>query len=630
MLELGLLLGGFQGSGIETAMMVLVRALAIAGYGVLAEREYYSNIVGRHSYVLARVSSRGTPRSLRYPVQILAALDPETVFTHFRDLAEGGVLVLNSDELGRRLGEIPSVEDLTRERIRRDLAERGVGEDLASLVDHLRSGLGVRVVAISFRDVLTRVGERRGLSPTQLSRYVSSIVLSAVACTLSLGPRHVEAALRAHFRGREGVVADNLAVCEEVFGRVRGLGVRLELDPPTPRGGRTMVVSGNDAVAMGKALGGLRFQSYYPITPAADESHALERMSYGGPGAPYGPILVLQTEDEIAAIAAAIGAALAGARSSTTTSGPGFDLMVEGLSYAGMNEVPVVITYYQRGGPSTGQPTRGSQSDLLSAIFAGHGEFARVVMSSGDHLEALYDAAEAFNIAERYQLPVIHLLDKFLANSVATVPLPDLSRIRLDRGLLASRLEGYRRFDLGAPVPPRAFLGSAVMWYTGDEHDEWGHISEDPENRERMYRRRVERLELVRRELPRDAKLTVHGSPDADLLLLGWGSVKGVAIDAIEELRARGVEGAYANVRLLWPFPAEEVGELLRSAGEVVLVEHSYGALLGRLISMELGARVEKSVVKYTGRPITLDELLGALDRILSGAESRVVLRHGA
>ncbi|MEM0345722.1 MAG: 2-oxoacid:ferredoxin oxidoreductase subunit alpha [Thermofilaceae archaeon] len=632
MREVRLLLGGPQGGGLETAMMVLLRALALSGYGVLASREYYSNIVGRHSYILARACSNRTPLSLGYPVHVVAAMDAESVFTHAFDLAEGGILVFDADAGGKRLGDVVSMEDYTRERIRRRLAAMGVGDDLASLVRYLEESAGVKPLPISYRQVLARVGERLKLNPAYLSRYVSSVIVGAVSGLLGLSVGVLEEAFKRQFKGRVDLVGGNVAVVEEVLSIVESSGLSVKLDGPGLKPGRYLLVSGNDAVAMGKVAGGLRYQSYYPITPAADESLALERVTYAEPGGvPVGPILVLQTEDEIAAVASAIGAALAGARSATSTSGPGFDLMVEGISYAGMNEVPIVITYYQRGGPSTGQPTRGAQSDLFNAIFAGHGEFARVVISSGDHEEAFYDAVEAFNIAERYQVPVIHLLDKFVANSVALIPFPDVDSLRIDRGnFVRDRVAGYRRFSLDSLVSPRAPLGSAVMWYTGDEHDEYGHISEDPEIRERMYRKRIEKMDLIRRELPRERKLTYHGPGNPDFLVVGWGSVKGVALEALELLEERGLRGGYVNLKLLWPFPSMEVLELLSKAKVVIAVEHSFGALASKLLMMEAGFRVSRSVVKYTGRPITLDELVAALERILVGGEEKVVLTYGA
>jgi len=627
--RVGLLLGGPQGGGLETVMLVLAKALARAGYGLIADREYHSNIVGKHSYIHMRVSASGVPRSLDYPVDVLAAMDAETIFTHFTDLGPGGVLVYDVGVSSKRLDEQASMDEAARRRAAEALA--GVGWDVESLVAHLRESKEVRLVPVDFQGVLTRIGERFRLDPARLSRYVSSILVGAVAAVLGLDLEHVKHSLSVQFRGRPEIVEPNVAIVEEMVGLVPE-SVKMPLSKPNPPWSEVMVVSGNDVVAMAKLAAGVRYQSYYPITPAADECLLMERYEYIElDGLQLGPSLVLQTEDEIAAITSAIGAALAGVRSSTSTSGPGFDLMVEGLSYAGMNEVPVVITYYQRGGPSTGLPTRGAQSDLLSTVFAGHGEFAKVVLSSGDHEEAFYDTMLAFNIAERYQVPVVHLLDKFLANNVTTLPVPEPERVAIDRGMLTAGAEDYRRFDTRTLVSPRAPLGEGPpMWYTGDEHDEYGHISEDPVNRVVMYSKRIEKLKLIEEELPREQKVVVYGPEEPEFLVIGWGSVKGVALDAIEELGRKGFEAAYVNLKLLHPLPRKEVEKLLRGACEVVAVEHSYEAQVGKLVAMQTGHLVEKSVVKFTGRPITLRELVEALELIFTGKERRVVLSYGA
>jgi len=292
----------------------------------------------------------------------------------------------------------------------------------------------------------------------------------------------------------------------------------------------------------------------------------------------------------------------------------------------------VVITYYQRGGPSTGQPTRGSQSDLLFALHASHGEFPRIVISSGDHLEAFYDAIDAFNLAERYQMPVIHLLDKFLANSIVTMPSPKLDEVRIERGGLILESSGeQRRFELADLVPPRYVLGSgAITWHAGDEHDEWGHIDEDPENRERMYRRRMEKMTLADQEIPDERRLSYYGGDDTDVLLVGWGSVKGAVLDAIEELEKYGIKAAYMHLRIISPFPSRLFRRIIEKfdSGRVMVVEHNYMAQLGLLIRMITGVNIGHSIVKYMGRPIYSSELVSGVKRILSG-ERRVVLTHG-
>lgn len=192
---------------------------------------------------------------------------------------------------------------------------------------------------------------------------------------------------------------------------------------------RRLLVNGNQAVALGKLAAGMTFQTYYPISPATDESVYLEaHETFPATNGEEGSVIIVQTEDELAAVTMASGAALTGARSATATSGPGFSLMAEGLGWAGINEVPLVVTLYQRGGPATGMPTRSEQGDWQFAIHAGHGEFPRIVMASGDNTEAFYDAAQAFNYAERYQMLVIHLLDKALASTMQTCGLSTWKR----------------------------------------------------------------------------------------------------------------------------------------------------------------------------------------------------------
>jgi 2-oxoglutarate ferredoxin oxidoreductase subunit alpha len=631
--EISAILGGPQGAGLETSMAVLGYALARSGHGFIADREYFSNIKGRHSYIHLRISSKSVPRSLTYPVDLIAAMDPETVFTHFDDLRDGGVLIYDKATNDKRLDSILSVEEPLKERVEGRLTSLGLEPKISSLVSYLRNRRSVKVIDLNYAEILSIVGRKFKLSPQQVSRYVSSILIGAVSGLLGLDEESLTYGFTKHFRGREDLVSQNLEITTLVRNAIADYGVNeLILEGPGIGLEELLVVSGNDVVAIGKIIGGLRYQSYYPITPAADESFTLEKYEKLDVGDGGSSLIVIQTEDEIAAITSAIGASLTGVRSATATSGPGFSLMVEGLSWAGMNEVPVVITYYQRGGPSTGLPTRGSQSDLLFSVFAGHGEFPRVVLSSGDHLEALYDAVEAFNIAEKYQLPVIHLLDKFLANTLTLMPLPDLNNVLIGRGLVTEGSEAYKRFDLSSQVSPRAYLGSkAIMWYTGDEHDELGHICEDPVNRVRMYSKRIKKLELIDSEIPNSKKATYFGSGNPEVLMVGWGSVKGVALDAVETLKNKGIEAAYLQLRILWPFPSTYVSELLSSVDStVIVVEHSYVVQLADLITMSTGFRKLRRVGKFTGRPIYLSELVRAVEEIRLKGVDKVVLGYGA
>jgi 2-oxoglutarate ferredoxin oxidoreductase subunit alpha len=627
--ELRYILGGPQGGGLETLSELLSWAYAHAGYGVISDREYFSNIKGRHSYVHATVSATELPRHLTYPVDIVAAMDAETVFTHFDDLRDGGYIIYNSDDDNVSFTSIPSMERDLRERLTSEFKELGVDGTVKSVVKYLQSNRKVRVVGLSFKELLMEIERREGIVPSQASRYISTILAGAVAAITGINEEDLDYSLKRRFV-REDLYRHNRAMANIVIEAVKGqFGSELKLDKPSVKVSGVLVASGNDVIAMAKIVAGVRFQAYYPITPAADESFTLEEYeALGGEGS----IVVFQTEDELAAINAAIGAALTGARSSVATSGPGFDLMVEGLGWAGQNEVPVVVTYYQRGGPSTGQPTRGGQSDLLSSVFASHGEYPRIVLASGDHEEAFYDAIDAFNYAETYQVPVIHLVDKFLANTIATIPLPNLDGIRIVRGNLAPKgLTEYKRFDLSSVISPRAFLGDYVMWYSGDEHDEYGHIDEDPINRIRMFDKRMKKLDLIEREIPEERRYSYFGSERPDIVMVGWGFVKGVALKAIEELNGEGIKASYYHIRMFIPFPRESITKIAGEVGvdKLVAVEHNYQAQASRLVAMNTGITVGKSVVKYTGRPIYVHELVNAIKNIMRGSV-REVMSYGA
>ena len=616
-------------------MMVIGRALARRGYGFIADREYFSNITGRHSYIHMLVSSNRIPRALKYPVELVAAMDAETIFMHFEDISSNGIVIYDSGSLSKKISDAVSIEDITRKRIEDRCNDIKVQCTVESLLRFLEREKGVRLAEINFQSVLRKLVELAKIDPRQISRYVSGIIVSAIATIMDIDEDAVRYSLSTQFRDRQAIVEQNIQLFRIVANEISRYRGSLKLTKPEINMDKVVFASGNDIVAIAKIVAGVRYQGYYPITPASDESFLLERFEYiESKDTLIGPIIVIQTEDEIAAITSAIGASLTGARSSTATSGPGFDLMVEGLSWAGANEASVVITYYQRGGPSTGQPTRGSQSDLLNAVFASHGEFARVVISSGDHLEAFYDTVFAFNIAEKFQVPVIHLLDKFLANSTATIPIPDLDQLSIERGNIVKENKGYKRFNLNEHVSPRAFLGSKdiVMWYSGDEHDEYGHIVEDPENRIAMYSKRIEKLRLIEENTPINRKIIGYGDKNPDYVVIGWGSVKGVALEAIEMLYSRGIRGRYINVKMLWPFPAKEILEEISRVpkSKVIAIEHSYGANIIKLIAMFTGISIDNSIVKFTGRPIVLNELVDALEKVILGKERRVVLRYGA
>src|SRR5256712_3094528 len=410
-----------------------------------------------------------------------------------------------------------------------------------------------------------------------------------------------------------------------------------------------LLLMGTEAVALGKMVGGCRVQTYYPITPAADESEFIESLENfdlldGGETASKGSVLVTQTEDEIAAITMATGAALAGARSATSTSGPGFSLMVEGLGWAGMNEVPVVITHYQRGGPATGQPTPHEQGDLKFVLSAAHGEFPRIVLCSGDMEESFYDAIRIFNYAERFQMPSIHLIDKGLANNSMTISPPKADLVPIQRGkLMQGDHQGngngasYRRFAFTEDgVSPRAVLGMPGyrFWNTGDEHDEMGHIEEDPDNRVKMMTKRMTKLDTAAKEIPEDEKFNFFRSSkkQADVTIVSWGSPKGPILDAMKLLERDGIGVEFLQIRLVSPFPSDAVKQKLAGAKLIVDIEQNYSGQMAAVIAEKTMIDIKNKIVKFNGRPMSQDEIYQSVKQVISNPAQnrRVVLTHGA
>ncbi|TBH17603.1 2-oxoacid:acceptor oxidoreductase subunit alpha [Thermus thermamylovorans] len=608
--------GGPQGGGIETAATLFARAVAKGGWWVATKREYHSNIMGRHSYLDVRLS-RKPVGAFREKVDFLVALDGETLARHLGEVRPGGALLYDPRALDLTVHKLPMLDHRAAEA----LAER-FGKLDPSLKEVLQAYVeaGVQPLPYPFEEVADRIGGELGVPSLQARRTLNTIAVAASLRLLDFPLEPLLEALAHQFRGK--VLELNQEVAKAVYREeVPRLPSQLSLNGYEP--GR-VYLTGAQAAALGKLAGGLRFQTYYPISPATDESVYLEaHTAFQG-----ADVAVVQTEDEIAAVTMAIGAALTGARAATATSGPGFSLMAEGMGFAGMLEAPLVVTLYQRGGPSTGLPTRTEQGDLQFALRGGHGEYPRLVLASGDIEDAFLDAQKALAWAWRYQTVVVHLLDKFLASMAQSLPKEALKPLSLNGERRFPGREGrpepFPRYAMAPDgISPFAPLGTpgSFYWMTSDEHDEVGHITEDPVVREAQMEKRMQKLQTARKEIPQEDQYTLFR--DGEVLVLGFGTVKGTLLEALESLPGVG----YLHLRLLWPFP--EIAPLLEGK-RLVTVEHNYSGQLADLVQQETLQRVHHRVVKYNGRPITLDEAVEALRAVLTKeAPERLVLRKG-
>jgi len=637
--EINWMAGGPQGAGVDSAANVFGRACGYGGLYVFGKREYHSNIKGLHSYFHLRVSPHEVLANVN-DVDLLAAFDAETVVRHMGEVVQGGGMIVDKDQSATKVMSIPTLPSEFKNELREYMDQKAVGETLGDLLGYVQKN-GIHVFPVPYMDLLKRIATKLGIDKiSKVTRMINVLTIGVSFALLDYDLSLVEKAVAAIFSDKPKVAEMNITAVRESHDYAKktfadSFRHRLEkVDSSEDR----IFVSGNQAVAMGKVLGGCRIQTYYPITPAADESEYLEAHEILKTTSGNGAIIVIQTEDEIAAVNSASGAALTGARAATSTSGPGFALMVEGLSWAGNCEVPLVITYYQRGAPATGLPTRHGQSDLRFALHAGHGEFPRVVLASGDIRECFYDAAKAFNYAEKYQLPVIHLIDKAMANCSQTYPVFETGQFKIDRGDILDEQglvdQAYKRFSLTETgVSPRVLLGTknGVHWYTGDEHNEYGHISEEPSNRTLMVEKRMKKLELVDKETPLEEKINFYGDKDAENLVISWGSSKGAIIEATNALASEGFSLGFMQVRMMHPLPREYISETLTAAHKVIDVEGNYLGQLAGVIKEQTGISAGYYLLKYTGRPMTTTEVYDGLKNILLGqAPVRQVLRYGS
>jgi len=628
------MIGGPQGSGIETAANIFSRVSAKLGYQVFGKREYYSNIKGMHSYFAVRISDQNIQSSV-IGTDLLVAFDAETLLRHAEDVRKNGAIIYDPAILDTTLDEIPFLEHGEKARLSEFLVSNGKEQKVGSFLE-LAKANGVNDYPISFSDVLSEIASEQ--NNPQLAAMKKMFNVLGVSFSLGIMKSPIQPLLESieSVFSKKPSIADlnkNAGNYSYNFASAKFTDFNYTINQIDKKQ-QTILVQGHQGSALGKIVCGCRFQSYYPITPASDESEFLEsneilEIKEDRPGS----TTVIQTEDEIAAMGMAIGASLAGSRSSTSTSGPGFSLMAEMLSWTGINETPIVITEYQRSGPSTGLPTRHGQDDLLFAINAGHGEFPRIVYASGNIEDSFYDTAKCFNFADIFQVPVIHMLDKFIASSVITCKRFDPDLVTIDRGKLLEKIDGnYKRFAHSPDgISPRSRLGleNGVFWNTGDESDEHGHISEDPVNRIEMMDKRKMKLQQMLDNIPKEDQAVLYGK--ADTCIVSWGSPKGPILDAIEMLKNDGHKVAFVDIKLLHPFPTDHVKSLLTDSSIIVDIEANQNGQLGSLLRQNLLRDPDYYILKYTGRPMTCTEICDSLKKILEDkAEKTQVLTYGA
>jgi 2-oxoglutarate/2-oxoacid ferredoxin oxidoreductase subunit alpha len=562
-IDLNIVIGGAAGQGVHTITGLLARVLLRQGCQVLYVQDYQSRVRGGHLFNRLRVSDQRLG-SAREGIDILVALNQETVALHADELAAAGLIIYD-----------------------------------ASVVTDLPQG--VATLALESGDLLPD----QKAAEVAINAGVSGAILGLLKLPVAPFVNLLQETF--HDKG-EDVVAWNRQAAIHGHKRGAGLGTHHSLEgvkaPPEPR----LLLSGHEAIAVGALAAGLQFVSGYPMTPWSNVLNAL------GSRAEKWGVVVEQAEDEIAAINMALGASYAGVRALTGSSGGGFALMVEALGLASCSETPLVIVEAQRPGPSTGLPTRTEQGDLAFLLTAGHGDAPRVVLAPGNAPQGFALTVKAFNLADRYQLPVIIITDQYFGDTNGTCAVKDFpGEVAIDRALAAGQAEGpYERYaytDSGVSPRRRPGFGPVVV-ADSDEHTPDGHLTEDLAVRIKMHDKRLRKLAGLVEELD---GITRAGPDDAPLTLVCWGSSLGPVQEAVARLNADQTPARMVHLSELWPFPAAKVMKALGKPDKLVMVEMNATGQCHRLLRQETGLTADHLVLRYDGAPLTPEYILRGL-----------------
>ncbi len=556
MTEARIMIGGEAGQGVQSIGFVLSKIFARGGYYVYSDQDYESRVRGGHNFFRVRVKDSEVG-AIDESLDILLALNQESIDLHRKEVVPEGAIIFDQEKVSDVQGEGFFGVPLGH------LAEQSAGNKITANTVALGACLGL-------------LGYEPEPAEVLLSEAFSSEAKDANIRALHAGYRYMK---------ENGT---------------REFPIQLR-QRSRPEG---LLLNGNEALALGAVAAGCKFMSAYPMTPA---SSILEYMASK---AKEMDLVVLQPEDEIAAVHMAIGAGYAGVRAMTATSGSGFCLMVEGFGLAGLTETPVVIVDGQRPGPAVGLPTRTEQGDLQFVLNAHHGDFPRAILAPSTVEEAFYLTVKAFNLAEKYQTPVIILTDHLLATSYQTVSNFDFRKVSIQRGDLYQAGEGsnaeeylrHRVTDSG--ISPRAFpgLSEALVVTDSDEHGEGGHPIEDGGIRTSQMDKRLRKYRGLRADI---AAPVVYGDGKPEVTLISWGSTFGAVREAVDMLNAGEMRVNMLHLSELWPFPGKEVVEALSNGQTSYVVEGNASGQMARLLRAETGITVTGKILKYDGRPFT-------------------------
>lgn len=562
--------GGQQGEGIESTGEIFATAMNRKGYYLYGYRHFSSRIKGGHTNNKIRVST--TPvHAISDDLDILIAFDQETIDVNHHEMREDSIILADA-----------KAKPVKPEGCHAQLIEL----PFTATAKELGTALMKNMVAIGATSALMN------LNTNTFEELITNMFSKK-------GDKVVEVNIQALNEGYQLMQSRLPEICGDF---------ELESTDALPH----LYMIGNDAIGLGAIAAGSQFMAAYPITPASEVMEYMIANISKVNGA------VIQTEDEIAAVTMAIGANYGGVRAITASAGPGLSLMMEAIGLSGMTETPLVIINTQRGGPSTGLPTKQEQSDLMQMIYGTHGDIPKIVVAPTDAEDAFYLTMEAFNLAEQYQCPVIVLSDLQLSLGKQTVEKLDYNRIEIKRGeIIQSDIEreeddkGYfKRYALTSNgVSPRPIPGvkGGIHHITGVEHNEEGKPSESASNRQQQMEKRMRKIEQLLIESPVEANLQHE---DADILYIGFISTKGAIQEGSNRLNQQGIKVNTIQIRQLHPFPTSVIQDAVNKAKKVVVVEHNYQGQLSSIIKMNVNIHDKiENYTKYDGTPFLPHEI---------------------
>ncbi len=578
--------GGAAGDGILNAgLQMFAKTCLRGGLQVFATAEYPSLIRGGHNNLDVHVCAEPV-HSHTKDTNLLVAFNKETIDKHKHELTEGAGVIFDGDNVKVEENEFDKKVRLYPVPLLK-LANENGGKVMRNTV-----ALGATMALLDF-------------DMTIFNQVVSDNFLK---------------------KKGQGIVDSNIKAAKAGFDYIKStqkeeFGWKLEKQERE----NNLFMSGNEAIAAGAIKGGCKFYSAYPMTPASSVmiNLAAQERNFG--------IVVKHTEDELAAVNMAVGAAFAGVRSATGTSGGGFCLMAEGFGLANMSETPIVMVEAMRPGPGSGMATHTSQGDLRFLMHVSTDEAPRIIIAPGDIEECFFRTIDAFNLAEKYQMPVIILTDKFLAESYATAVEYDVSNVKIERGKLMTDAEAaketdYRRYRITEDgISPRAIPSQkgAIHVASSYEHDEHGNECEDEDNRVAMHDKRFRKLDNADKDIDRPK---TYG--DGDLNILSWGSTKGPVLEAQKLLEKDGIKTKFTHVVFMSPFPTKEMTDLAKDPN-LIIVENNKTALFAGMIREHTGLEIERKVLRYDGRGFAPEDIHKGVKEILNGKKEVVFSRHG-